>query len=229
MVISGLASFGFAGVAFAQNYGADDAAKVAGLDKFNNIPALIGNILGVALSFVGILFFILMLVGGIMWMTAHGNSSQTKKALDTIVAAIVGMVIVMGSYALTRFVFDAVNGNEPTGVSGTSVPSAQQYVQNSQNTNNGAVVVEEDSQNTNIVSQKYYVCSISYAGETTNECTYVRALNLGDADSLCTQEFLNAYEGDRDQNNYSNRIVGSGAEERSDLALTWSNNNCVQL
>lgn len=102
-----LLSLVFAVPVFADDYGLSETAGAAGLDKYGtSIPAMIGNVLGTGLSLIGVLFFALMLYGGVMWMIAHGNSEQEKKALDTITAAIIGVLIVLGSYALTSFVFN---------------------------------------------------------------------------------------------------------------------------
>lgn len=103
----------------AGDYGLSDTAGAAELIQFgDNLPNLIGTILGTALSLVGVLFFALMLYGGITWMLAHGNAENEKKALSTITAAIIGILIVLGSYALTSFVLGSVKsaGGGPTKV-----------------------------------------------------------------------------------------------------------------
>ena len=112
-MLSQLANF-FITPVFAQadDYGLSATAGAADLAKYGtSLPGLIGNVLGTALSLVGVLFFALMLFGGVTWMLAHGNAEQEKKALNTIVAAIIGILIVLGSYALTTFVFKSVGSS----------------------------------------------------------------------------------------------------------------------
>lgn len=82
------------------------AAKLTGAGK--DLPGIIGNVIGTALSLIAVLFFALMLYGGFMWMTAHGNEQQVTKALDTIFSAIIGIIIVLASYAITNFVLTSV-------------------------------------------------------------------------------------------------------------------------
>ncbi|MCX6794994.1 MAG: hypothetical protein NTY31_03375 [Candidatus Falkowbacteria bacterium] len=72
-------------------YGSDFLATKAGL------------IIGVILSFVGVLFLILMIYAGILWMTASGNDEQIKKAKGLLVNAAIGIIIVFSAYALTTF------------------------------------------------------------------------------------------------------------------------------
>ena len=62
-----------------------------------------GMIISVILSFVGVLFFILMIYAGILWMTASGNDQQISKAKSLLINAIIGIVIVFSAYAITTF------------------------------------------------------------------------------------------------------------------------------
>ncbi len=79
------------------------------------LPKLIGQIIGYALSFVGVVFFVLSVYGGFLWMTARGNSERTEKGKETIIAAAIGVIIIVGSYALTRFVLGSADKTtEPT-------------------------------------------------------------------------------------------------------------------
>lgn len=75
------------------------------LKKGTDLPTISGQALGAILSLVGIVFFLLMIYGGVLWMTARGNSQQTEKALNIIISAAIGLVIVLGSYTLVTFVF----------------------------------------------------------------------------------------------------------------------------
>lgn len=98
-------------------YGLNETAEKAGLKgaiKSGSIAELIGNVVGAALTMVGVLFLILMLYGGIIWMMARGNETETDKALKTIKAAIIGLIIVVASYAITNFVFQAIEGGPET-------------------------------------------------------------------------------------------------------------------
>jgi hypothetical protein len=56
-----------------------------------------------------LIFVILFLVGGIMYLTAAGNDESTKKARSLIVDAVIGLIIVLiawsaGSYIITQLV-----------------------------------------------------------------------------------------------------------------------------
>lgn len=109
------------GLAAAQ-YGLNETAGASGLTKGypSDVPTLIGNVIGTALSMIAVIFFILMVYGGFLWMTAHGDSSQVDKAKDTIIAAIIGIIVVLASYAITNFVFSATGGSGGGGGGGAA-------------------------------------------------------------------------------------------------------------
>lgn len=110
IVVGFLCYFGTALAVDNYDYGLEAVASGAGLaEKGVTLPIIMGNILGTVLSFIGVLFFVLMVFGGFLWMTARGNEEQTKKALGTITSAVVGLVIVLSSYAITSFVFKTAN------------------------------------------------------------------------------------------------------------------------
>lgn len=92
-------------------YTADDAgsflaqtnAKVGAAQM--NYTDFISKIVQAGLGIVGLVFFILIFYGGYLWLAARGKDEDIKKAQSTIIAAIIGLMIVVGSYVLTNFVF----------------------------------------------------------------------------------------------------------------------------
>ena len=93
-------------------YGLTDAGTYAqNLKQPGAVPSTslaeeAGRIVGTIVSFWGIIFLVLMIAGGIMWMVAGGNDAKVKTARSLIVAAIVGLIIVLSAYAITTFVAD---------------------------------------------------------------------------------------------------------------------------
>ncbi len=90
----------------------DVAASQAGYDtNRDDIKPFIGTVIQVALSMLGVIFLVLMIYGGYLWMTAHGNEENVTKAKDLITAAIVGLIIVISAYAISYFVINALGTN----------------------------------------------------------------------------------------------------------------------
>ncbi len=111
---------------FAQSgdFGLDQAVEGTALKDFKakntDIPSLIGTIVGVVLSFVGAIFFLLILYAGFLWMTAFGSSEKVDKAKDIVQHAAVGLIIVLAAYAISTFVFSALTGATNSGSGSTN-------------------------------------------------------------------------------------------------------------
>lgn len=71
-----------------------------------SLAETVGIIVSAFLSLLGIIFVVLMLYGGYNWMTAAGDESKVDKAKTTIRQAIIGLIIVAGSYAIWFFIYD---------------------------------------------------------------------------------------------------------------------------
>ena len=71
-------------------------------EKF--IATKLGDMIGFVLSFIGVLFLILTIYGGINWMTAGGNEQKVEKAKTIIINAIIGLLIVLSAYTITSFI-----------------------------------------------------------------------------------------------------------------------------
>jgi len=62
------------------------------------------------LPIVGTLFTIMLLAGGIMYITSRGNQQQLDRAKKTLTAAIIGLLIVILSYTLIVIFAGAIGG-----------------------------------------------------------------------------------------------------------------------
>jgi len=74
------------------------------------IYQIIGQIINLVLSFLGALFLILIIFGGITWMTAGGNEEKVKKASELMSHAAIGLAIVLFAFLLTNFVIFKIIG-----------------------------------------------------------------------------------------------------------------------
>jgi len=74
----------------------------------NSLPELINNVIKGLLGIVGAVSLLMVVIGGIQWMTSGGNSERVKRGKDTLVWAILGLVVVFLSYAIINFVFQSL-------------------------------------------------------------------------------------------------------------------------
>jgi len=70
---------------------------------------IIGQYIQIALSFVGIVFFILIFYAGILWMISLDVPQRMVDARRTIIHATVGLLITLSAYALVGQVLDIIN------------------------------------------------------------------------------------------------------------------------
>ena len=97
--------------------GLEETAGNAGLSagQEGNVALLVGDIISAALGFVGVLFMVLIIYGGVRWMTAGGNEEAVSQAKRIIRNATVGLAIVVVSYTLSLFIFDVfLKATDPT-------------------------------------------------------------------------------------------------------------------
>ena len=85
----------------------DDAQGQVGFSEAT-LPVMIGGIIGVALSILGIILLLIMIYAGFLWMTAGGETDKTKKAKDFMINAVIGLIILLAAYAISNFVIDSI-------------------------------------------------------------------------------------------------------------------------
>jgi hypothetical protein len=79
-------------------------AQGAGYAAPKSPSIIIGTIINDVLIFLGVIFLILTIYGGFLWMTAGGNEETLKKAKKWIINAVIGLIIVLAAYSITSFV-----------------------------------------------------------------------------------------------------------------------------
>ena len=66
----------------------------------------VAKMINVTLGFLGIIFLVLFVYAGFMWMAAAGNDEKISKSKKTMAAAIIGTAIILAAYAISYFVID---------------------------------------------------------------------------------------------------------------------------
>lgn len=69
-----------------------------------DIRTTIARIVRQVMAFLGIITVLLMLYAGFLWMTAGGNDEQIGTAKKIMVAAVIGLAIILSAYGLANFV-----------------------------------------------------------------------------------------------------------------------------
>lgn len=96
------------------NAGNEAADRVFGLTPVENnlnlgnrgLQETVAGVINVALSLLGIIAVVIILIGGFKWMTAGGSEDKVAEARKLIFAGIIGLAIIMSAWAIARFVIE---------------------------------------------------------------------------------------------------------------------------
>ncbi|MDN5275208.1 MAG: rane protein of unknown function [Candidatus Saccharibacteria bacterium] len=83
--------------------GSSAVCKASGSD---NLGSMVRIVINTILIVLGMIAVIMIVVGGIRYTTSNGDSSAIKSAKDTILYAVVGLVVAMLAFAIVNFVID---------------------------------------------------------------------------------------------------------------------------
>ncbi len=88
----------------------DELAVTASQTSLGNsdLTSVIGNIIKVFLGLLGIIFLIIFIYSGFLWMTAGGDDKQVARAKKMLINAVVGLVIILFAYGITAFIINAL-------------------------------------------------------------------------------------------------------------------------
>ncbi|MFH1187261.1 MAG: hypothetical protein V1688_00175 [bacterium] len=92
-------------------FGLNPLATAIGFQTGVNITVaqMTGQIIGVVLSLLGIIFLILIIYGGFIWMTARGDDQKVTSAKDIIINAAIGAIIVFSAYAISSYIIEILS------------------------------------------------------------------------------------------------------------------------
>lgn len=123
LLVAVLALAGFvATTVYTQNLGIEDVHKAGTQAGFvrateTTLAENIGRIITVLFSVLGVLFTVLIVYAGYLWMMARGDDEQVTKSKNIIGRSVIGLIILMAAYSITRFVVPRVlegSVNTPT-------------------------------------------------------------------------------------------------------------------
>lgn len=72
--------------------------------KILDIGKLISAVIGLVLIIAALVFFFMLVVGGLQWMLSGGDKTATEAARGRITAALIGLVIVFAAWAIVKLV-----------------------------------------------------------------------------------------------------------------------------
>ena len=86
------------------------ANTLCGATPTDNVQDIVKDVINMILIILGMVAVIMIIIGGIRYTTSNGDSSNVKAAKDTILYAVVGLVVAILSYAIVNFVLGRFSG-----------------------------------------------------------------------------------------------------------------------
>ena len=83
------------------------------ISKYQDFGALVTRIVNFALGFVGLIAFVMLVIGGFWFLTAAGNDDQATKGRKTIIYAIIGIIVILLSYSIVFTLTSHFQGDGP--------------------------------------------------------------------------------------------------------------------
>lgn len=110
LVVSALV-LGFVAVSAPAAYALDPKAKVkegitaaGGAGQTADLPTLIQNVINVILFIAGATAVIMIILGAIRYITSNGDQAHVKAGKDTVLYAVIGLIVAIMAYAIVNFV-----------------------------------------------------------------------------------------------------------------------------
>ncbi|MFZ5390842.1 MAG: Ig-like domain-containing protein [Patescibacteria group bacterium] len=94
----------------AQEFGLDNLEQ--GNVNLGNQPLIetIANIINIFLGVLGVIAVLLIIYAGYIWLTSQGNEEKITQAKKIISSAVIGLVIILASFAIATFIFNRLTG-----------------------------------------------------------------------------------------------------------------------
>lgn len=78
-------------------------------DKSGDIGVVMSNIIKIVIAVIGIVAVIVIIISGVTFLTSQGDPAKVKRAKDTILYAVLGLILSVLAYTIVNFVSGAIN------------------------------------------------------------------------------------------------------------------------
>lgn len=76
------------------------AATLANPLGESDLRVIIGNVIQSVLGLVGVIALVMFIWGGMQWMLSGGDSKKVQSGKDTLIWALIGLVVIFTAYTL---------------------------------------------------------------------------------------------------------------------------------
>jgi len=95
---------------FAQDYGTNVVTNSINLSQGSDPRIIVTRVIQIALTFLGIIALFLIMYAGVLWMTSNGDEDKIDRAKQTLRSAVIGLAIILSSWAIATYVISRLTG-----------------------------------------------------------------------------------------------------------------------
>ncbi len=81
----------------------------AGCGTNTKIESVVGSIIKAVIGVLGLVAVAFIVIGGVQYMTSSGDTTKLQKAKNTILYAVIGLIIAALAFAIANFAINAIN------------------------------------------------------------------------------------------------------------------------
>ncbi len=74
----------------------------------NQVKEVIKNVIGILSFLVGLVAVLMIVIAGFRFVTSNGDSNNVSSAKNTIIYAVIGIVVTVMAYAIVNFIIDNI-------------------------------------------------------------------------------------------------------------------------
>ena len=78
------------------------------VDGTNKVKTTIKDIINILLFLIGMIAVLMIVIAGFRFVTSNGDANTVSSAKNTIIYAVIGIVIAIMSYAIVNFILDNI-------------------------------------------------------------------------------------------------------------------------
>ncbi|HBW74255.1 MAG: hypothetical protein UX10_C0007G0023 [Candidatus Magasanikbacteria bacterium GW2011_GWA2_45_39] len=110
-ILSAIISVLFFGLSVGVNAAAPATVDLPNPLGTTDIFVIVGDrVVKPVLGIIGSIALIMFVYGGFLWLTSGGSPDKIKKGRDVFMWSGIGIIVILTSYILLKFVFDALAG-----------------------------------------------------------------------------------------------------------------------
>ncbi|MBR3248617.1 hypothetical protein IKF89_01130 [Candidatus Saccharibacteria bacterium] len=93
-------------------FAVDGGVTLTDVADDNTLETDVKTILSAIIGVLGFVCVVVMIIGGVNYMTSSGDTGKVKKAKDTILYGLIGLIVCVLAFALVQFVIGTILGGD---------------------------------------------------------------------------------------------------------------------